>query len=766
MGWRKGMNLKNNHDSLVRADAEIDRPYAWAPSLALVRATIAALLIGALIAVIGLFLVAPEQPQRGLGPLMVAGVALIGWYFLSRGQLHTTITVMAFGIWVVVTGIAIWTDGVSAPVVIAYPLIIMMIGWLVSPRASAITALLTVTVTISMVYARSSGFLPPPPVTPNAMHAIDQSVVYVLCAVLIAILVHAYKSRLRELKSIGLNLVQRTKDLEARTAELHQAQAVGNVGSWLYDIAADAVRLSAETCRIFGLPEGTVVNRTTYLAGIHAEDLDSVMNAWRRALENGVFDQEHRIRVGRATRWVRMRAELELAADGTPVRAVGIAQDITARKDTETALSQSEAELQATLDAVPDYLFEFDLDGRCHKYHAPRLSTLLVAPQSLLGNLVSDVLPADAATVVLSALQQAHDLGHARGSEFLLELPTGGIWFDFSVARKAGLASETPRFIGVARDITQRKQAEVAMRESEERYRAMIEWSPEAIIVHRVGHILYVNPSAVKLFGARSAQDLIGRMTHELIHPDFLESQVSRMKSLIENVAIPPIVESRFLRLDGSAIDVQVQGTAIVYDGGPALHVSIHDITERKAMEDQVRQLAFFDPLTKLPNRRLLNDRLKQTLAANKRSGCYGALLFLDLDNFKALNDTHGHGVGDLLLMEAAARLKNCVREVDTVARLGGDEFVVMLNELNVDRTESTAQAAVIAEIIRATLSEFYALTIIDVHLSEYQIRHHCSASVGVVVFNSDDGSQEDILKWADTAMYKAKVDGGNLVRF
>jgi diguanylate cyclase (GGDEF)-like protein len=134
------------------------------------------------------------------------------------------------------------------------------------------------------------------------------------------------------------------------------------------------------------------------------------------------------------------------------------------------------------------------------------------------------------------------------------------------------------------------------------------------------------------------------------------------------------------------------------------------DIVERKRMEDQVRQLAFYDPLTHLPNRRLLNDRLSQALLASKRSAFYGALMFMDLDNFKALNDKHGHSAGDLLLVEVARRLKCCVREIDTVARFGGDEFVVLLGELALSPQESMAQAGVIAEKIRLALAEPYAL--------------------------------------------------------
>ena len=144
----------------------------------------------------------------------------------------------------------------------------------------------------------------------------------------------------------------------------------------------------------------------------------------------------------------------------------------------------------------------------------------------------------------------------------------------------------------------------------------------------------------------------------------------------------------------------------------------VQDITERKQIEDQVRYLAFYDALTGLPNRRLLIDRMVQAMAQCKRNGCHGAVILLDLDNFKPLNDRYGHAVGDLLLVAAADRLKSCVREMDTVARFGGDEFVVIISELKADHAESTVEA-----------------------------------------------SQDEILKWADTAMYRAKEAGRNPIR-
>lgn len=186
------------------------------------------------------------------------------------------------------------------------------------------------------------------------------------------------------------------------------------------------------------------------------------------------------------------------------------------------------------------------------------------------------------------------------------------------------------------------------------------------------------------------------------------------------------------------------------------------DVTERKAMEEQVRRLAFFDALTQLPNRRLLDDRLSQALLASTRSGRYGALLFLDLDNFKPLNDTYGHAVGDLLLIEVATRLKRCVREMDTVARFGGDEFVLILRDLTCDLATSKAQAEVVAAKICSTLAAPYQL--ISPHAAP--IEHQCSASIGVALFIDHQADQDDILIWADKAMYAAKEGGRNQVRF
>lgn len=186
-------------------------------------------------------------------------------------------------------------------------------------------------------------------------------------------------------------------------------------------------------------------------------------------------------------------------------------------------------------------------------------------------------------------------------------------------------------------------------------------------------------------------------------------------------------------------------------------------VIEHKRMEEQVHEMAFRDTLTQLPNRRLLNDRLTQTLAVGKRSGRYSALLFLDMDNFKPLNDTYGHEVGDLLLIEVARRISSCIRETDTVARFGGDEFVVILSELDDEVTESGEQARIVAEKIRDALSDMYLLTVAHGSDAGGLIEHHCSSSIGVVLFNHT-ANRDTVLKRADMAMYEAKNGGRNRV--
>ena len=199
-------------------------------------------------------------------------------------------------------------------------------------------------------------------------------------------------------------------------------------------------------------------------------------------------------------------------------------------------------------------------------------------------------------------------------------------------------------------------------------------------------------------------------------------------------------------------------------DGNITHHVgTFYDITDSNGAEERIRILAFYDPLTKLPNRRLLQDRIDQAIAASARSRQHGALLFLDLDRFKILNDTYGHNMGDQLLLEVTRRLQFCVREGDTIARLGGDEFVMILDALDQYAIKANAQAKKLAEVICEALAKPYHL-LVPFNQPQATITYHSSASIGVVLFLGHESSTEELMKYADLAMYEAKHAGRDTV--
>jgi len=252
-----------------------------------------------------------------------------------------------------------------------------------------------------------------------------------------------------------------------------------------------------------------------------------------------------------------------------------------------------------------------------------------------------------------------------------------------------------------------------------------------------------------------------------LVHPDDWEDTIAKVQQHLEGKTPTYSSEHRLLCKDTKYKWILDRGLVVSRDehGKPLRAIGTHtDITERKHMEELIRQQALYDSLTKLPNRRLLFDRLTLAMSVSKRTGYHGAVLFLDLDNFKPLNDTHGHEAGDLLLIEVANRLKHCVRESDTVARMGGDEFVVVLAQLDKNINKSKQQAATLAEKVRAVLAKPYLIQI-EENGKNIMVEHHCTASIGFVLFLDEQSNINDILRNADDAMYQAKNAGRDLVR-
>ncbi|CAM8658089.1 putative diguanylate cyclase [Comamonadaceae bacterium] len=435
--------------------------------------------------------------------------------------------------------------------------------------------------------------------------------------------------------------IQARKDAEAQlrdtTEQLELAIMGADLGRWDHDLSREpGYRMDARAFAMLGRMGGEDMPARAWSQFIHPDDLAHVAQAVHSHLSghSGAYQAEYRAQHANG-RWVWLSSRgkvVQTSKEGTPLRMVGTLMDITARKHAEESLRATQAELQATLDALPDLLFEWSAQGHYRAVHSQERRAMVFAPDNLIGRTVYEVLPQDAAAACMSALQQAVDEGRSNGVQYSLELAGGRKWFELSVVRKPRLADEELRLIAIARDITERKEAEEA-----------------------------------------------------------------------------------------------------------------------------IRHLAFHDALTGLPNRRLLTDRLQHAIGQSQRSREHGALMFLDLDRFKQLNDTRGHEVGDLLLQEVARRLQQSIRQVDTVARLGGDEFVVLLQNLGLEQDAAHLHASMIGYKILASLNEPYVLG---------DALHTTTPSIGITLFANTPIGPSEVLKKADTAMYAAKQRGRNNVCF
>lgn len=342
------------------------------------------------------------------------------------------------------------------------------------------------------------------------------------------------------------------------------------------------------------------------------------------------------------TFWLKSAAQrtieiqVQVLADGASVRTYTDVTDYVQVQQALQAGEQSHREmadqLKTILEAIPDLLYEFDTQGRYLYIGKGQPELLNAPPDTLVHATYHDVLPPEAAAEIDAAMAEASICGSSLGHQYRLELPDGTHWYELSMTRREPQPGQPPRFVMLARDITQ-----------------------------------------------------------------------------------------------------------------------------RRLIDERIQHLAFHDALTNLPNRRLLQDRLAKALKSAKRQQQHGALLFIDLDNFKDLNDTLGHDQGDELLQLVAVRLRGCVRDVDTVARLGGDEFLVMIEGLSGVAATAAIEADKVARKVLATLRQPYDLS---------SCGHSSTPSIGVALFGQPQDTVEDLLKRADLAMYRAKIDGRNTISF
>jgi diguanylate cyclase (GGDEF)-like protein/PAS domain S-box-containing protein len=428
-------------------------------------------------------------------------------------------------------------------------------------------------------------------------------------------------------------------------------------------------------------------------------------------------------------------------------RAMLLAQQMTQE------LRQTKSDLECTLNAMPDVLFELDIEGRYYGYHTKNKSLLAAPEQQIVGKKVTEVLPPKAAEICMTALHEASVTGISSGQQ--IEIPLGNElhWFELSVAKRDDSPTDNPRFVMISRDITERKAASHQLSIA-----AIAFESQEAMFVTDANNIILRVNRSYSVVTGYSAEETVGKS------PNILSSgrhdkhfYVSMWASI--NHSGTWIGEIWNRRKNGELFPCQLNIT-VVKDAKEDVSnyvATMIDITLSKAASDEIKTLAFYDPLTRLPNRRLLIDRLTQALAACARTGEKGAILFLDVDHFKNINDTLGHDIGDIFLQEVAQRLIHCVRAGDTVARLGGDEYVILLEGLGNEPFAAASNVEACAFKILQALSQIY-------HLGTHQC--HSSVSMGAVLFDKNNISIDELLKQADIAMYEAKNSGRNTLRF
>ena len=458
--------------------------------------------------------------------------------------------------------------------------------------------------------------------------------------------------------------------------------------------------------------------------------------------------------------WAKLTATVAAGEADDEMRIV--LSDISVGKQAARALQQSEVQLDCILEATSDGILAIGEDGKVIRFNK-RFEELWQIPPAVLdgGN--------DAALLkyVVGQLAQPEEFLatvqalYASDAERIdnIRFKDGRVFERFTAP--LALESSVIGRIWSFRDITERDRLERELTDVMQEQAAILNSGIVGIAKLRDRKFVWTNAAFARMMGY-TQEELVDHATRLVYSSD----EASRA---LAEAAYPVMQQGEIYRAeveyrckDGSALWAHVAGSLLEVGSLDSIW-SFIDITQRKQMEDQIRQMAFFDVLTALPNRRLLLDRLGQAVQIAQRSSCYGALMFLDLDNFKPLNDAHGHAAGDLLLIEVARRLNQCVRGMDTVARIGGDEFVVLLGGLPSEQTDSADQAVKLAEKIRAALAEPYSLS---VHNSADPIEHSCSASIGVVLFGKDHQSLDGLLKWADVAMYRSKEDGRNRVTF
>ena len=464
------------------------------------------------------------------------------------------------------------------------------------------------------------------------------------------------------------------------------------------------------------------------------------------------------VRGARLIAWRRDGLEDEA---GRSVGALYIGEDITERRSAPCKLTDDALLCGALADSGPALIWAADRDKRCHYFNRVWLAfTGRTLEQERGFGWTEGVHPDDLERCV-AAYSAAFDRREAFSLLYRLRRHDGEYrWLQDDGCPRYDQTGALIGYIGYCLDVTAAQEAREASLSERRFQQALFDHFPFMIwLKDKDGRFLAVNETFAKIAQAPSVSWMLGKTDLD-IWPEPLAERYRADDARVLASREKLQVEEQIIQPDGPQWFETFKAPVANADGTLLGTIGFsRNVSDRKAAEERIRQLAYFDPLTGLPNRRLLMDRLQHALVASNRSRSYGALLMLDLDHFKALNDTRGHDVGDRLLSEVAHRIKTTLREEDTVSRLGGDEYVVMLEDLGASETTAANEAELIADKVRTAINAPY-------DLADSGRLHHCTSSIGLTLFRGAQDPVEVLLKQADVALYQAKDAGRNAVRF
>ena len=543
--------------------------------------------------------------------------------------------------------------------------------------------------------------------------------------------------------------------LAERVCDTRVAERTAHIGSWSIDLPGNQLMHSDEFAAILGVTAGTPITLKEMTAKYTPEWYASINSLIQNCgLIGTPFDEEMQIQATpKARKWVRTVGEAvydQNGESGQIIRIQGALQDISAQKKALHETLRLAMHLTTTLASITEAFVTLDRQC-CFTYLNQESERLL---QGTTGELLGKEVWQNFDDGVGQRLKQKLEKSLASNRRVELEdfYPTLGKWLEVRAYPFAeGLAV-------YFRDVTERRKSQeqlMLLETSISRLNDIVVIAEALPAGGREAHIVFVN-DAFEHHTGYGRDEVLGQTPRMLLGP---APQMRKLRSLAAARRQNKPVRSELMiyKKDGTWFWVELEIVSVLAPSGELTHwVAVgRNVTLRKAAEDKIHHLAFRDPLTELPNRQLLLDRLQHVLTQSARFQRQGALMFIDLDHFKILNDTLGHHKGDLLLQKVAARLSDCVRKTDTVARLGGDEFVVMLEDLGDD--PDAAKARNVAEKILSYLREPFDL---DGH------QHYMTSSIGVTSLNGQQDSVSELLKQADLAMYQAKTLGRNTVCF